>query len=39
MSETFAIATKALIQNPEGKFLILFKSDTEDVNPHDFDIP
>jgi hypothetical protein len=39
MPNTFAVAVKALIQNPEGKFLILFKSDTEEVNPHDFDVP
>jgi 8-oxo-dGTP diphosphatase len=39
MPQTFAVAVKALIQTPEGKFLILFKSDTEDVNPHDFDVP
>ncbi|MDR3168884.1 MAG: NUDIX domain-containing protein [Candidatus Peribacteria bacterium] len=27
------------MQNADGNFLILFKSDSEEVNPHDFDIP
>jgi len=39
MSQTFGIAVKALIQNTDGKFFILFKSETEDVGPQDFDIP
>jgi hypothetical protein len=37
--KNFGVAVKALIQNAEGNVLILFKSDREDVNPHDFDIP
>ncbi len=39
MSQTFGIAVKALIQNPNEQFLILFKSESEDVWPQDFDIP
>lgn len=39
MSQTFAIAVKWIIRNPENKYLILFKSDEEDMNPNDFDIP
>ena len=39
MNQTFWVAVKALLQNTEGKFLILFKSDQEDMNPHDFDTP
>lgn len=39
MSQSFWIATKALIINPEGKVLIIYKSDKDDVNPNDYDIP
>lgn len=39
MSKIFWIAVKWLIQNPEGKYLIVYKSDLEDMNPNDFDIP
>jgi 8-oxo-dGTP diphosphatase len=39
MTETFGVAVKWIIRNPENKYLILFKSDQEDVNPNDFDIP
>lgn len=39
MSQTFGVAVKWIIQNPEGKYLIVYKSDLEDVNPNDFDIP
>jgi 8-oxo-dGTP diphosphatase len=34
----FAVATKAVIYR-DGKFLILFKSSIEDVNPNSYDIP
>jgi 8-oxo-dGTP diphosphatase len=34
----FAVATKAIIYN-KGKFLILLKSEIEDVNPNTYDIP
>lgn len=39
MPQSFAIAVKWIIKNPEWKYLILFKSSQEDVNPNDFDIP
>lgn len=39
MPQTFAVAVKWIIRNPENKYLILFKSDEEDMNPNDFDIP
>lgn len=36
----FGIATKALISNEKGdKFLILHKSNLEDINPNQVDIP
>ncbi len=36
---TFGVATKAVIYNSDNKFLILKKSDKEDINPNTFDIP
>lgn len=39
MAKSFAIAVKWIIRNPEGKYLVLFKSNQEDVNPSDFDLP
>ncbi|MCX6822409.1 MAG: NUDIX domain-containing protein [candidate division SR1 bacterium] len=39
MTQSFGIAVKGLIQNPEGKYLIIYKSDLDEVNPNDFDIP
>lgn len=36
---TFGIATKAIIKNKEGKYLILVKSSKEDINPNTYDIP
>lgn len=38
MAQYFAVAVKWIIRNPENKYLILFKSDSEDMNPNDFDI-
>jgi len=36
----FSIATKAIIFNPKtNKYLVLFKSDQEDVNPNSYDFP
>jgi len=36
----FAVATKAIIFNPKtSKYLILFKSDQEDINPNSYDFP
>ncbi len=37
--QIFWIAVKAMILNQDNKILILFKSDDEDVNPNDFDLP
>ena len=39
MEKTFGVAVKALIQNDEGKFLVIFKSDNEDIGPNEIDIP
>lgn len=39
MSQTFWVATKALIVNDQNQVLIIYKSDKDDVNPNDFDIP
>ena len=39
MSEQFGVAVKAIIKNKEEKFLIIFKSDIEDINPNEIDIP
>lgn len=39
MEKKFGVATKAIIKNEEGKFLVLFKSETEDINPNEIDIP
>lgn len=36
----FGVAVKAIIFNTKlGKYLVLQKSDFEDINPNDFDIP
>lgn len=39
MTQIFWVAVKWIIQNSEGKYLIIYKSDSEDMNPNDFDIP
>ena len=39
MNKEFGIALKALIKNKEGKYLILHKSDKDDINPNQIDIP
>jgi len=39
MERKFGIATKALIKNTEGKYLVLYKSETEEINPNEIDIP
>jgi len=39
MENHFGIATKAIIKNQEGKYLVLFKSEIEDINPNEIDIP
>lgn len=35
----FGVATKAVIKNKGGKYLILMKNSKEDVNPNTYDIP
>lgn len=39
MSQTFWVATKALIINDQNQILIIYKSNKDDVNPNDYDIP
>jgi len=39
MNLEFGIATKAIIKNKDGKYLVLFKSDKDDINPKQIDIP
>ena len=39
MENKFGVATKAIIKNSEEKYLVLFKSEIEDVNPNEIDIP
>lgn len=39
MERKFGIATKAIIKNNENKYLVVFKSETEDINPNEIDIP
>lgn len=38
MDRKFGIATKAIIKK-DGKFLVIFKSDTEEISPNEIDIP
>ena len=38
MKEEFAVAVKAIIYH-QGKFLVVLKSNQEDINPNTFDIP
>lgn len=35
----FAVATKAVVYDQEGKYLILKKSSIEDINPNTYDLP
>lgn len=39
MEQKFGVATKAIIKNEEGKCLVLYKSETEEINPNEIDIP
>lgn len=39
MDRKFGVATKAIIKNNDGKFLVIFKSDTEEISPNEIDIP
>lgn len=36
---TFAVATKAVIFNNKGEYLVIKKSSSEDINPNTYDIP
>lgn len=38
MTKKFGIAVKAIIKK-DGKYLVLFKSENEDINPNEIDIP
>lgn len=38
MTKKFGVATKAIIKKND-KFLVLFKSENEDINPNEIDIP
>jgi 8-oxo-dGTP diphosphatase len=39
MENHFGVAIKAIIKNQEEKYLVLFKSEIEDINPNEIDIP
>lgn len=39
MERKFGIATKAIIKNKDGKYLVLYKSETEEISPNEIDIP
>ena len=39
MERKFGVATKAIIKDNEGKYLVLYKSETEEINPNEIDIP
>ena len=39
MDRKFGIATKAIIKNKNNKFLVIFKSDTEEMSPNEIDLP
>lgn len=39
MNNNFGVAVKAMIKNEEGKYLVLYKSEAEEINPNEIDIP
>jgi ADP-ribose pyrophosphatase YjhB (NUDIX family) len=39
MMQIFWVAIKVLISNNQGEILIVYKSDKDEVNPNDYDIP
>lgn len=39
MERKFGVATKAIIRNDDGKYLVLYKSETEEISPNEIDIP
>ena len=39
MERKFGVATKAIIRNKEGKYLVIYKSETEEISPNVIDVP
>lgn len=39
MERKFGVAIKAIIKNDGGRYLVLYKSETEEINPNEIDIP
>lgn len=39
MNQYFGVAVKCIIKDSHWKILLVYKSETEDVNPNSFDIP
>ena len=39
MERKFGVATKAIIRNKEGKYLVIYKSETEEISPNEIDVP
>jgi 8-oxo-dGTP diphosphatase len=39
MEQKFGVATKAIIKNKDNKFLVLLRSDIEEISPNEIDIP
>jgi len=39
MAKEFGIAAKAIIKNKDNKFLVILKSDIEEINPNEIDLP
>ncbi|PIP27945.1 MAG: DNA mismatch repair protein MutT [Candidatus Moranbacteria bacterium CG23_combo_of_CG06-09_8_20_14_all_35_22] len=39
MERKFGVAVKAIIKNEDGKYLVLYKSEAEEINPNEIDIP
>lgn len=39
MDNKFGVATKAIIKNDAGKFLVIYKSEDEEISPNEIDIP
>lgn len=39
MERKFGVAIKAIIKNDDERYLVLYKSETEEINPNEIDIP
>ncbi|MCX6717228.1 MAG: NUDIX domain-containing protein [Candidatus Taylorbacteria bacterium] len=39
MEKEFDVATKAIIRNEEGRYLVIYKSGTEEISPNEIDLP